>query len=235
MTLGRALGTAKERAQRQLRRVRGDRMLVTGIAVLSAGILAAGGAAAFALWQAQDSVSGGRIVAGDLNLTVGTGKWQQVTAGVEAPASGPLDADPAPFVSMPGDTVEIVLPVTTTLQGDNLNAQLLVDAGAAATADIEAGRITASYRIEDADGVQAGPASGEAELGEPISVAGLESSSAGSTVGWNVVVTVNVIGDYRWTAGKPLLDLSAWSADDIDLTLQQVRSGDGFTSDRTAR
>lgn len=188
------------------------------------------GGSALALWQSAVAFAGGRTTAGDLQLHRGEGRWQQITPGVSSPASGPLDSSPDQFVSMPGDVVEIRIPISTHLQGDNLAARLLVDAGREASEQLASGAIDANYRVETAEGVQAGPSIGEAKLGTPIKVQGLRSSSAGVQADWVVVITVRVQGDYRWVGKDPLLDLSSWSVDRVDVTLTQVREGDGYAS-----
>lgn len=199
--------------------------LIAGASIAAVGLLATGGAA-YALWNAQDSYTGGKIAAGDLNLSYGEGTWAQITPEVAVPAAGTLAGGTAGFNSMPGDIVEIRVPLTTVLQGDNLNAQMNVEMGSGAEQDIENGIIAATYVVEN-DASE--PASEEAELGEPVSVAGLTGDNAGVTANWTVVVTINVLGDYRWTDNEPLTDLDKWSVDGINVTLEQIRSGDGYT------
>ena len=201
--------------------------LIVGAPIVVAAVLSAA-VAAFALWSAEDTFAGGRATAGNLSISYGDGTWRQVTPGVGALASGTLENGVEGFVSMPGDVVEIAIPVTTTLRGENLNATLSVATGPGASADIAAGLVSASYRVESAPGVKVAPASGEAQLGSPVRVPNLESSNAGITARWTIVVTVHVLGDYRWASQAPLLDLSSWSVDGIDVTLQQVREGQGF-------
>lgn len=202
--------------------------LIIGVSIVALGVLAVG-ATAYALWASQDSVSGGTIDAGDLDLAYGIGTWQQITEGVAAPAGGPLSGGAAGFNSMPGDVIEVRLPLTTTLRGDNLNALMNVDMGAGSAPDLEDGVISAVYRVENSDKE---PASEEAEPGTPVRVAGLVGSNDGVTATWTVVVTVSVLGDYRWTDVAPITDLDSWALDGIDVTLQQTRSGDGFETER---
>ena len=198
--------------------------LIAGATIAAVGLLATGGTA-YALWNAQDNFAGGRIAAGDLNLSYGEGTWAQVTPEVADPATGTLAGGTAGFNSMPGDIVEIRVPLTTVLQGDNLNARMNVEMGSGAEQSIADGTLAATYIVENA---QSEPASEEAELGEPVSVAGLTGSNAGVTANWTVVVTIQVLGDYRWTDKAPLDDLDKWSVDGINVTLEQIRSGDGY-------
>ena len=203
--------------------------LIASASLAAIGVLAAA-SMAVALWNANDTFSGGAVTAGDLEVRTGSGTWEQVTPGVVSPASGTLVGGTADFNTMPGDVIEISVPITTTLQGENLNAKLAVDTGAGAASDIEAGIVAATYRIEDGAGAQVAPVTGEAQLGVPMHVPGLESSSAGTSVNWTVVVTVEVLGDYRWSAKEPVLDLQSWGIDGIDVELQQVREGEGFAA-----
>ncbi|QIM15206.1 hypothetical protein G7067_00305 [Leucobacter insecticola] len=178
---------------------------------------------------ANTSFVGGRVTAGDLNLVYGEGSWTQITPGVTQPASGALADGTDGFVTMPGDVIEIRIPITTTLRGDNLNAKLLVSAGSGADKDIADGVIAASYRVENQAGEQAAPEAGEAELGETVDVRGLVSSNDGVTAQWQVVVTVKVTADYRWTDAEPMLDLRQWVMGGVNISLEQVREGPGFT------
>ncbi|SEF12645.1 alternate signal-mediated exported protein, RER_14450 family [Arthrobacter alpinus] len=207
------------------------RQFIVGASTVAVSALLIGGAT-WALWQAQTGFSGGHVTAGDLNLERGTGTWHQITPGVTAPAYGSLDTASEPFVSMPGDVIEFVVPITTTLQGENLNAALLVDVGSAASQELSSGLITASYRVENAQGEQLAPATGGAELGEPVTLPGLIGSNEGVSTDWTVVVTVNVHGDYRWTEQEPLLDLGSWTVDGIKVGLDQVRGGEASASAR---
>ncbi|MCW2289144.1 alternate signal-mediated exported protein [Leucobacter luti] len=203
--------------------------LIVGASLAAAGVVATA-SMAVALWNANDRFSGGAVAAGDLNVRTSEGTWEQITPGVASPERGTLSGGTAGFTTMPGDVIEISVPITTTLQGENLNAELAVDTGAGAARDIAAGVVAATYRIEDSAGAQVAPATGEAPLGTPVRVPGLESSNAGSAAYWTVVVTVEVLGDYRWTSNAPTLDLESWSVDGIDVELQQVREGEGFVT-----
>lgn len=205
--------------------------LIASASLATVGVLAAASMAT-ALWNAEHSVSGARLTAGDLNVSYGSGTWKQVTAGVTTPAGGTLAGGTDGFHSMPGDVVEMIVPITTTLRGENLNATLSVETGAGAAQDIANGVVKASYRVEDASGTPVAPATGEAELGTPVEVPGLVSSNAGEVANWTVVVTVTVLGDYRWTELEPMLDLDRWAIDGVSVTLDQVRSGDGYAAAR---
>nr|WP_251364628.1 MULTISPECIES: alternate-type signal peptide domain-containing protein [unclassified Leucobacter] len=199
--------------------------LIAGIGIAGLAVLGTGGVT-YALWNAQSQFSGGNITAGDLDLSYGDGTWAQITPGVDDPAGGLLSEGSDGFHSMPGDVIEFRVPLTTELQGDNLNARMNVAMGSAANADLRDGRIAATYVVEDATGA---PASAHALPGTPVDVAGLIGTNAGVSAHWTVVMTVEVLGDYTWTDEAPLDSLDAWSIGGIDVTLEQVRSGTGFT------
>lgn len=198
--------------------------LIAGAGIACLALLGTGGVT-YALWNAQSQFTGGDVTAGDLDLSYGDGTWAQITPGVDDPAGGLLSEGSAGFHSMPGDVIEFRVPLTTELQGDNLNARMNVEMGNAANTELRDGRIAATYVVEDSTGA---PASAHALPGTPVDVAGLIGTNAGVTAQWTVVMTVEVLGDYRWTAVDPLEDLDAWSLGGIDVTLEQVRSGAGF-------
>jgi len=207
-------------ARHPARSGRRGRTMVVGIA-LTSGAVALGLATgvAVARWTSSDWISAGAVGAGDLRLTEGDMTWRQVTPGVATPASGSLAATPPDFVSMPGDVVEVRLPVTTFLRGDNLVAQLAVDyAPPSPTGDI-----AVSFHVEDADGRQVAPVAGEAPGGGSVAVPGLEGGDAGVTAEWTVVVTVRVQGDYQWVTPSAPAAVVDWGAGTVKVRLEQVR------------
>ena len=197
-----------------------------GLAILLAGGLT------LAAWYATDTIRGAHLIAGDMSMTTGTPTWAQVTPGVSEPQSGTLTTTPTDFYAMPGDVIDITAPVTVTLTGKNLSAGLEVDLdehGAAARAS-DAGRLTLSYHVEDAEGHQVAPVTGDAPLGTPLSVPGLSGDDDAVTSSWQAVVRVGVLGDYEWTDGTVTVDPDLWSAGDLTVRLRQVRDGAGFTT-----
>lgn len=219
-------GNAYRLARRRIGGLRRRTRLIAGITIAAAGVLAAG-TTVYALWTAGDTFSGGTVAAGDLDLSYGTGVWKQATPGVAEPAGGTLVAGMGGFHSMPGDRIEIRVPITTTLRGDNLAAELSVDMGPGAAQNLADGVISASYLVEDASQV---PATEAAELGTPVQLEGLLGNNVGVSSDWTAVVTVVVLGDYRWSQLDPLLDLDEWAIDGVDVTLQQQRSGSEFVT-----
>jgi len=186
-----------------------------------AGGLAVGSTLAF--FSANTVFSGGGMQAGDLNISVGNMTWKQVTPGVSGGASGTLSATPESFLSMPGDVIEIRVPVTTYLRGDNLKADLVVGYE---SPDAAAGKIAASFVILNGSGTQVAPASGAAAANASSSVAGLAGTNNGSIASWTVVLTVTVLGDYQWATPQSAPAVE-WNAGHVLAQLHQVRPGVG--------
>lgn len=206
------------------------RLIPPAVAAVVVAVLLLGGT--MALWAADAGFGGGDVTAGDLELSAGQTTWRQVTPGVGSPRSGDFDGTaPDDFFTMPGDVIEFVQPVTSTLRGDNLVGGLTVrfsDPDAVAQ-DIADGRIDVGFVVLDAAGTQVAPASGGAELGSVVEVPGLVGTSAGATADWTVVVRVDVLGEYVWTDVTLVADAGGlWSTGDVLVDLRQVRSGDGF-------
>lgn len=199
----------------------------------AAALILGASATTLALWSSSATFAGGPITAGDLNITRGNGYWQQVTPGVADPASGSLQYAAVTFPSMPGDVVEVVIPVQTTLQGENLRAELTVDSRAALTSELADGSVVATYRVERVgDDGTSSAVTDEMPVGTTTTVPGLESSAAGETDDWLVIVTAQIRGDYLW---RPIATVgpSAWTLDDLTVSLDQVRSApsaNGVTS-----
>jgi len=215
---------APYRARRSRRRAflsRRDRLVAVLVLLgLVAVVVGLAGGVTVALLSASAASQGAKISSGDLEVTLGEPTWQQATPGVAPGASGTTAPTPADFLSMPGDVIEIRVPVTTFLLGDNLVANLTVGYTAPSATDVE---ITAVFHLEDAAGAQVAPASGDASAGTTLSVFGLVGSEAGVTTSWTVVVRVEVLGDYQWftpASPDPQID---WSAGTVRATLDQVR------------
>ncbi|MDQ1130276.1 alternate-type signal peptide domain-containing protein [Microbacterium sp. SORGH_AS_0888] len=215
-----SLDAAGSRRERRSRRPLTRRGIAWIAALQVSALLVGAGAGTYALWSASAVFSGGPISTGDLDIVRGAGTWRQVTEGVAAPASGQLADGPGGFASMPGDVVEVVVPVQTTLRGENLRAQLTVAAGVALSSELASGAVTATYRVESTAATT--PAPPETPLGTPADVAGLEGADGGAVASWNVVVTVHIGGDYLWR-DVPQAGPASWSLDDFTISLAQVR------------
>lgn len=193
--------------------------LIVGAAAVVVGITAL---VALGLWHSEASFLGGQVTAGDLQLVIGEPSWTQVTPGVTDPAGGSLGSTPEGFFAMPGDVIEVVLPVTTTLRGANLSAGLRVDASGA---DLTGSDLEAYFEVRGPDGEIV---SERAALGQDVAVEGLDGTSAGVTAEWEVVVVLTVLGDYRWYDDGAAGALGSLSVGSFDVVLDQVRTGEGF-------
>ncbi len=195
------------------------RPVIAAVALLA---LAISGGVTYALWTVGGQSSADSIKSGDLYVSVGTPTWQQVTPGVSSPASGLLTSTPTDFLSMPGDVIEIELPVTSYLKGDNLVAAFRVSYadGSAVDPDLSVG-----YYVEDQAGIRLAPADREAALGEAVTVPGLTGDNDGKTADWTVVLRVEVGGDVDWSQSyDPQDQPTQWTAGSFDVDLVQVRS-----------
>lgn len=211
---------------------KGVRAHVAVLAALVAIVIGSGTGSAVALLSVNATVPGETITSGDLKITVGDLAWKQATPGATpSPSTNPLNSSsPEGFVSMPGDVVEIRVPVTTYLQGDNLVADMVIDCADTVTDNAE---ISATFHIENANKERVAPDSGNVPTSEPLTVHGLLGSDAGTTQTWTVVIQVEVLGGYQWvTPTSPDLGIS-WTAGSVLATLNQVRpassgpNGDG--------
>ena len=135
---------------------RNGRKKVGAIIAIAAGLALLAGGGTFALWSAYDSVNGGTITAGDLNIVAKDAKFWDVTTlradetdsvvAVEEGEALTFDTVPpgvnatskvmkgheitsiADWRMVPEDTVALVMPFEVTLEGDNLVAKMVLDA-----------------------------------------------------------------------------------------------------------
>jgi alternate signal-mediated exported protein len=203
------------------RAARAARMLPVAAGLATALLVGAG---THALWSAQDSFAGGVVTAGDLRQELGAGPWAQIPPGVREPASGPLAEAPSDLMTMPGDVVRLVQPVTTRLTGDNLRAGFSVRFLGAAGSD----RHASWFHVEDADGRQVAPATGVAPGGTLLEVPGLSGSGDGAGQEWRVVVRIDVIGSYVWSPTERPTVSGGLVPGLLSLRLEQVRDGAGL-------
>lgn len=96
------------------------------LAAGAAGILLLGGAGSYALWSDAETVQGGTITAGNLDISpVAAGVWTDVSPGpVKTP--GPLDI--ATFRMVPGDVLQYKAQYRVLADGENLRATIAADA-----------------------------------------------------------------------------------------------------------
>lgn len=211
--------TAADGRVRARRRTSTRRRVALGAGGAAAGLALA--VAAHALWSAGDPFRGGLLTAGDLEMSTGQATWAQITPGVQDPQSGALDETPTGFYAMPGDVLQIVQPVSTTLRGQNLEAGFTVDLADAT----EAEGLGLAFHVEDGEGNHVAPESGAAEFGSVVAIPDLTVGDEGRTDDWRVVVRVDVLGDYRWTAGEITAEPLEWAVSSIVVRLDQVRAG----------
>ncbi|EMY34292.1 hypothetical protein D477_010331 [Arthrobacter crystallopoietes BAB-32] len=89
------------------------------LAATAAGALLLGGVGTFALWEDNQSIAAESISTGQLDMSVGSGTWVDVSTG-----STILSIDG--FNVVPGDTLTHTVPVSITAEGDNLAGELAV-------------------------------------------------------------------------------------------------------------
>lgn len=112
---------------------RPDRSRTKAIIAIAAGaVLLLGGGTTLAYWTTTQTITGGAISSGDLNLaTTGTPTWWLTAEGSSTPVD--ITAALATTKIVPGDTVTLTQDATLTLVGDNMNATLSIAGGAAPT------------------------------------------------------------------------------------------------------
>ncbi len=95
------------------------------VAAGSAAVLLLGGLGSYALWQDEETVSGGTINSGELNFdpVAASSTWTEtsVTPNVV------IGADPSGFLIVPGDVLEYSTAYAVNWAGDNLEASITAD------------------------------------------------------------------------------------------------------------
>lgn len=92
------------------------------LAIAAGTALLLGGGGTYAYWSTSTALSTGSVQSGDLNLTLGTSAWS--LKGVLGSAISLTDPTTARIV--PGDVLTLTQPVTVTLVGNTLQADLAV-------------------------------------------------------------------------------------------------------------
>jgi alternate signal-mediated exported protein len=90
----------------------------------AAALLLLGGAGSLALWSDEETVVGGDINTGTLDITAEPGTWTDISDG-EPGSSIPIIGV---FRMVPGDTIRYTTEMNVTAIGDNLAADIVVDA-----------------------------------------------------------------------------------------------------------
>jgi alternate signal-mediated exported protein len=102
-----------------------------GVIAGIAGIALLAGGSTFALWSDSDTVAGGTIVNGDLDVAaLGALSWKDVSGDR---TDSPHAIDLASWKMVPGDTIVGTQEIDVALLGDNLSAKLSLSKAAADT------------------------------------------------------------------------------------------------------
>jgi len=201
--------------------VRGRR--IAAVALSAVLVASVAGGATYALWSTDAEASIGVLRSGDLDLElVGGVHWAETSPGltghrIDSGAGGAAD-----HLAVPGDSFTVAQRFRTTLEGDNLRAQLSVRWLPATS--VPAG-VAGTYVVRSGSQVVSGPT----QLGTPVT---LPPARLGSDVSeWEVVATVVWGGSDRVVPPAALAAPPATSVNGaLQLDLQQVRAGDGFTT-----
>ena len=114
---------ARTRADRPTRRHRRTKAI---LAMAAGTALLLGGGGTYAFWTTQTALTAGTVSSGNLALSLGTGSWS--LKGVLGQATSVSNLTNVKIV--PGDVLTLTQPVTVTLVGDTLAADLAVTQGA---------------------------------------------------------------------------------------------------------
>ena len=97
------------------------------LAIAAGAVLLLGGGTTLAYWSSSITVPAGTVNSGDLNLVAsGSPEWT-LQGVVEAEPS--TVADPTTVLIVPGDVLTMTQDVTVPLQGDTIEAELVVSEG----------------------------------------------------------------------------------------------------------
>ena len=178
------------------------------IIAAAAGVALLMGGSTYALWSASANLSGGKIIAGDLNIVGAAMNYWDVSAdrsdataivtnsvntaqqlgallghNITNIVTAGTEAYDQVWSMVPGDTVAITYPYTITLVGDNLVGALTINASAltAATAGMALdANITLKYALYDQKGV---------ELSAPAALPAADTTPVGYFQGDNTTQT----------------------------------------------
>jgi len=178
-----------------------NKMVKGSVAGATGIVLLMGGFGTYALWSDSMTGDAGKIASGDLDIeSVGAPVWADISVGATTTAWSTSD------LMVPGDKVQVTVPLDVTAKGKNLQVKLSVDGF---TNDFDNLAVNVSYAGEDETFTGAGPF----ELNyAPSDLAALTAASA-AVVTFDLPTTVSSQDDTNKT-----LDLS-----DVTLHLEQVR------------
>jgi alternate signal-mediated exported protein len=209
--------------------------------VAGAGLLALTfGGGTYALWSASDTLAGGTVIAGDLNLDCDQDKIVWSDASSDRTDAGHTITDIATWRMVPGDKIAGSASCKLTLEGDNLTADLKLTVtpdpevelqdvtglvGGSTVLKVDGQTYTASMtaggtiaRFEAHNGGQG--------LGQPDGSPTVVPLSAKEV---NVTVDFELIFDGTTVTGRMLAGEALASLGDLNLSLEQVREGPGFS------
>jgi hypothetical protein len=157
------------------------------------------------------------------NTTITTG---QISIALDESVKQPLPGDRWEWVIMPGDPATVWHQFTTSGSGDNLALVLTADLPAATSS----APLETTLQVLDGDGLPVfevtGPSTEPLHGCTPIPV----TEDEGEPMVWRVQVTSTDVGELRWASdfdfNRPRITYP-----DVQLTVRQVRAGDGFTDD----
>jgi len=197
-------------------------------AALGAALLIGGGT--YALWSDTAAIEGGTVTAGNLDIGAGEMKTYDVSADVQRGADSIMvgttdlsipgeEIDLEHWTIVPGDTIALVFDYEVVLVGDNLQAELTLNASNvyAATSSFDPGNITMEYQVFT-EGDATMQARATLPTANDVALATLVPADSGT-----VVFVLFVTFDGEKVTGQTdvteLLDLSG----DVVMKLTQVR------------
>lgn len=187
-------------------------------AVLTAS-LAAG--MTYAMWSSDAEASIGVLRSGNLDLELIDGvQWAETS-----PDAGnhwtPPRGGAASHLAVPGDTFTVTQRFRTTLEGDNLRARLTVTW--IPTGPLPSG-VGGTYVVKSS-----GRTVGSGALGSTLVLP--STALPDGTAEWELVATITWSGADRVVPASALPAQPTTSVSgDLQLDLEQVRTGDGFTT-----
>jgi len=197
------------------------------VAASTAFILGMGAGAGWSVWSNEATTGSLNAATGSLDIAANPSNayWRRSTAGFPNPQPcGPLPADllttpdncpnptdPSTLVLMPGDTVDFVIPVSTTVAGNNLAAGFSVQITDQNLQDaVDGGFLAIEYYVATPNSAgpfetQIAPATGYAPIVNPetkqpnvLALPGTVPGSSPTTNNYVVVAHLTVLGDYVW-------------------------------------
>lgn len=186
-------------------------------AIVAAAALIITVATTVSLWSADADFAGGAVSAGTMDATIGDPTWRQVAPAGGTDGQAQAWDDLAASAFMPGDVIELAVPVRTHLVGDNLAAELSVSFPAPAKAN----DVGFEFSVTDGDRTVVAPHGGLAQPGETLVVPVPEPGQKD----WFVIVIASIGGEDSWVPVGSAVPAVRWPVEDLTVTLTQVRPG----------